>query len=197
MAATSGVHRYHRDLPETRSWGFERPVLGPNLEAFRDRLARIGFRNELGPHVLAPHVDVTMHGVTEEDRTDPRFTVHLHGGANSPDADGHPLIGWRNGGGPSFAYGNRQEAATLWYHDHAMGLTRLDIQAGLAGIITCATNSTPAAPTTRSDCPAANSRSRSSCRTAPSMPTAACNPWSPPIFRRATTNPGSSATSAA
>ncbi|MFB7721150.1 multicopper oxidase family protein [Nocardia sp. NPDC056100] len=134
LAAVSGVHRYHRDLPETRSWGFGRPVLGPNLEARRDRLARIAFRNELGTHVLAPHVDLTMHGVTELDRTDPRFTVHLHGGANAPDDDGHPLIAWRNGGGPTFSYANRQEAATLWYHDHAMGITRLNIQAGLAGM---------------------------------------------------------------
>ncbi|WP_433670225.1 multicopper oxidase family protein [Nocardia sp. CA-136227] len=134
LDAISGTHRYHRDLPETRSWGFGRPVLGPNLEAVRDRMARIRFRNQLGEHVLAAHVDTTMHGVTEADRTDPRFTVHLHGGANSPGADGHPLIGWRNGGGPTFTYGNRQEAATLWYHDHAMGITRLNIQAGLAGM---------------------------------------------------------------
>ncbi|WP_194852996.1 multicopper oxidase domain-containing protein [Nocardia sp. SYP-A9097] len=134
LAAMSGAHRYHRDLPETRSWGFGRDVLGPNLEAWRDRVARIAFHNELGTHVLAPHVDLTMHGVTERDRTDPRFTVHLHGGANAPDADGHPLVGWRNGGGPRFTYTNRQEAAALWYHDHTMGITRLNIQAGLAGI---------------------------------------------------------------
>ncbi|MFC9993250.1 multicopper oxidase family protein [Nocardia sp. NPDC127526] len=134
LAATADVHRYHRDLPETRSWGFSRPVLGPNLEAWRDRVARIAFPQRLGEHVLASHVDVTMHGVTDLDRTDPRFTVHLHGGANAPDADGHPLIGWRNGGRPSFTYTNRQEAATLWYHDHAMGITRLNIQAGLAGM---------------------------------------------------------------
>ncbi|MEV6772777.1 multicopper oxidase domain-containing protein [Nocardia sp. NPDC051030] len=134
LTATSGLHRYHRDLPETRSWGFSQPVLGPTLEARRDRMAHIAFRNDLGTHVLAPHVDLTMHGVTELDRTDPRFTVHLHGGANEPAADGHPLIGWRNGGGPNFRYGNRQEAATLWYHDHAMGITRLNIQAGLAGL---------------------------------------------------------------
>ncbi|NNH73519.1 multicopper oxidase domain-containing protein [Nocardia uniformis] len=134
LAAISMPHRYHRDLPETRSWGYDRSVLGPNLEAWRDRPTRISFRNELGTHVLAPHVDLTMHGVTELDRTDPRMTVHLHGGANSPDADGHPLIGWRNGGRATYAYGGRQEAATLWYHDHAMGITRLNIQAGLAGM---------------------------------------------------------------
>ncbi|QLY31505.1 multicopper oxidase family protein [Nocardia huaxiensis] len=134
LTAMSSMHRYHRDLPETRNWGFDRPVLGPTLEAWRDRSAQMSFRNELGPHVLPTHVDLTMHGVTELDRTDPRFTVHLHGGANSPEADGHPLIGWRNGGRAVFQFTNRQEAATLWYHDHVMGITRLNIQAGLAGM---------------------------------------------------------------
>ncbi|MBI5101527.1 MAG: multicopper oxidase domain-containing protein [Nitrospirae bacterium] len=32
-----------------------------------------------------------------------------------------------------FEYPNTQRAATLWYHDHAMGLTRLNVYAGLAG----------------------------------------------------------------
>ena len=30
-------------------------------------------------------------------------------------------------------YPNTQEAATLWYHDHALGVTRLNVYAGLAG----------------------------------------------------------------
>jgi spore coat protein A len=30
-------------------------------------------------------------------------------------------------------YGNDQQAATLWYHDHALGITRLNVYAGLAG----------------------------------------------------------------
>ncbi|WP_067718957.1 multicopper oxidase family protein [Nocardia yamanashiensis] len=134
LAAQAGMHKYHRDLPETRAWGFGRSVLGPNLEARQGQSAHLTFRNELGAHPLAAHVDLTMHGVTELDRTDPRFTVHLHGGANAPDSDGHPLIGYRNGGRAHFEFGNRQEAATLWYHDHAMGITRLNIQAGLAGM---------------------------------------------------------------
>ncbi|MGX1811276.1 multicopper oxidase family protein [Nocardia sp. NPDC055321] len=134
LSASAGSHSYHRDLPAARSWGFDRPVLGPTLEARRDRESRIGFHNNLGEHVLAQHVDLTMHGTTELDRTDPRFTIHLHGGPNTPAADGHPLIGWRNGGAPTFVYGNRQEAAGLWYHDHVMGITRLNIQAGLAGM---------------------------------------------------------------
>ncbi len=32
-----------------------------------------------------------------------------------------------------FEYGNDQPAATLWYHDHALGLTRLNVYAGVAG----------------------------------------------------------------
>src|SRR5215472_5717715 len=38
--------------------------------------------------------------------------------------------------GPGFAvlqYPNRHRAATLWYHDHALGLTRLNVYAGPAG----------------------------------------------------------------
>ena len=30
-------------------------------------------------------------------------------------------------------YDNSQQAATLWYHDHALGITRLNVYAGLAG----------------------------------------------------------------
>ena len=32
-----------------------------------------------------------------------------------------------------YTYENDQEAATLWYHDHALGITRLNVYAGLAG----------------------------------------------------------------
>ncbi len=31
-------------------------------------------------------------------------------------------------------YPNRQDAAALWYHDHAMGINRLNIYAGLLGM---------------------------------------------------------------
>jgi spore coat protein A, manganese oxidase len=33
----------------------------------------------------------------------------------------------------TYHYGNTQEAAGIWYHDHAMGITRLNVFAGLAG----------------------------------------------------------------
>ncbi|MCP2163814.1 multicopper oxidase family protein [Goodfellowiella coeruleoviolacea] len=36
-------------------------------------------------------------------------------------------------GTASFFYDNDQPASTLWYHDHALGMTRVNIYAGLAG----------------------------------------------------------------
>lgn len=35
-----------------------------------------------------------------------------------------------------FNYKNDQEPASLWYHDHAVGNTRLNVYAGLAGLYT-------------------------------------------------------------
>lgn len=74
------------------------------------------------------------------------LVAHRHGGAQDTAADGLP-DGWstpdanRNGSPDlkgrlytaSYTYGNDQEAAHLWYHDHALGVTRLNVYMGLAG----------------------------------------------------------------
>ncbi|WP_214414140.1 multicopper oxidase domain-containing protein [Sphaerisporangium fuscum] len=39
---------------------------------------------------------------------------------------------WRPGSA-IFHYGNDQRPATMWYHDHTLGITRLNVYAGLAG----------------------------------------------------------------
>ncbi len=41
-------------------------------------------------------------------------------------------VSWR-AGSATFQYPNDQRASTLWYHDHALGLTRLNVYAGPAG----------------------------------------------------------------
>jgi FtsP/CotA-like multicopper oxidase with cupredoxin domain len=66
---------------------------------------------------------------------------HLHGGHTESESDGNPEYFWSPGEmvtGPRFVkslyrYDNDQEAGTLWYHDHALGITRLNVYAGLAG----------------------------------------------------------------
>jgi len=77
-------------------------------------------------------------------------TVHLHGGEVPPEDDGGPDSWYtsdgkqvgaafysQSGNGPSntdvLTYPNTQEAAPLWFHDHTMGATRLNVYAGLAG----------------------------------------------------------------
>ena len=66
---------------------------------------------------------------------------HLHGGHNDSNFDGNPeyFTGLsRASRGPrwvsnKYKYDNSQGAGTLWYHDHALGVTRLNVYAGLAG----------------------------------------------------------------
>jgi spore coat protein A len=65
---------------------------------------------------------------------------HLHGAEVLSQFDGHPDAWFTPGPerGPGFvsknySYPNRQEATTLWFHDHALGMTRLNVLSGLAG----------------------------------------------------------------
>lgn len=72
------------------------------------------------------------------------LSPHLHGGEVESASDGGPESWWTPGAaqkGPAWAagasdkyfYPNMQEAGTLWFHDHALGVTRLNVYAGLAG----------------------------------------------------------------
>ncbi|GAA4472010.1 multicopper oxidase [Rhodococcus olei] len=133
LTAQSSIHTYHPDLPATTVLGYHDGILGPTLEARHGVPTTVSFVNSIDVNPLADAVDLTMHGATEEDRTNPRTTVHLHGAPSRPDSDGHPMVTWRRGGVQTNRYANDQEAATLWYHDHAMANTRLNVQAGLAG----------------------------------------------------------------
>jgi FtsP/CotA-like multicopper oxidase with cupredoxin domain len=66
---------------------------------------------------------------------------HLHGGHTDFQYDGNPEFFFSPGytiRGPQwvdkkYLYDNSQPAGTLWYHDHALGITRLNVYAGLAG----------------------------------------------------------------
>jgi FtsP/CotA-like multicopper oxidase with cupredoxin domain len=72
--------------------------------------------------------------------------THLHGGHSDFQFDGNPeyfyspdydIVGprWAQIGGliKDFVYLNDQPAGALWYHDHALGITRLNVYAGMAG----------------------------------------------------------------
>lgn len=134
LVAAEGSHRFHRDLPRSRTWGYGgQDYLGPVLEAQHGEPVDLQIRNRLGSHPLAQHLDLTLEGSTADDIARPRIVTHLHGGLTEPASDGHPLQGARPMNDRSHHYGGAQQAAGLWYHDHAMGITRLNVYAGLAG----------------------------------------------------------------
>jgi spore coat protein A len=120
---------------------------GPTFVTYRDVPIDVKWKNKLpdynfpggpGAHLLP--VDPTLHMAHPMKRGIPLVT-HLHGGHTESASDGLPEAWYTQGSrerGPHFVkktyhYDNDQEAATLWYHDHALGITRLNVYAGLAG----------------------------------------------------------------
>ncbi len=86
------------------------------------------------------------------------MVTHVHGAHVQPNSDGYPEQWWLPAannipagyakygskyeqadntntvpGSAFFSYENTQPAATIWYHDHALGMTRLNVYAGPAG----------------------------------------------------------------
>ena len=121
----------HRELPRTTVWGFERTTPGPTIIARRDRGIIVDWVNRLpGKHRLA--VDHNLSGAGKN-LPETRAVVHLHGGHVAPESDGYPEDWKVPGQTQRVSYPNAQRAATLWYHDHAMGIARLNTMMGLAG----------------------------------------------------------------
>jgi FtsP/CotA-like multicopper oxidase with cupredoxin domain len=75
-----------------------------------------------------------LHGVQESDKTSPRVSIHLHGSNTEPKSDGYPTDTFTPGQTYDYNFNNNQEAATLWYHDHALGITGQNVMVGLAGV---------------------------------------------------------------
>jgi len=110
------------------------------------------------PHLLpvdsSLHWAYSLHGATSANGVDYRqFSIadngvplvpHVHGGKNDSQFDGNPEYFYSPGygvTGPRWAdkkylYGGpdwNDVAGMMWYHDHALGITRLNVYAGLAG----------------------------------------------------------------
>ena len=131
--------KLHRDLPPTTLWGYNGEYPSPTFDVRRGHPIAVRWQNDLaGTHFLP--IDHTIHGA-EAKLPQARTVVHLHGMKDMPDSDGYPEAWFTNGfrqKGPYFTnqiyrYPNDQQATTLWYHDHALGITRLNVYAGLGG----------------------------------------------------------------
>ncbi|MED3662160.1 multicopper oxidase family protein [Ureibacillus terrenus] len=132
------LHRFHRDFPLTKIWGYDGLYPGPTIEARKDKTIYVKYVNRLPKKHFLP-VDRSLHGVG--DSPEVRSVVHVHGAHVDWESDGHPEAWYTQNyeyTGPKFRrkvhkYTNHQPAATLWYHDHTMAMTRLNVYAGLTG----------------------------------------------------------------
>src|SRR5262249_8508462 len=111
---------------------------GPTIQATRNVPAVVRWVNELRDpsgalrttHYLP--IDTRLHGPDHFGMA-PLTVVHLHGGKVPPGSDGHPNLTIAPGERVEYLYPNAQRGATLWYHDHTWGITRLNVYIGLAG----------------------------------------------------------------
>ncbi len=132
LEVTQVLTKAHRDLPATRMWGYNGTSPGPTIEARSGQSISIEWVNALPKKHFLP-IDHNLHGA-EKDKPEVRSVVHVHGAKVPPESDGYPESWKVPGQSVTYSYPNEQEAATLWYHDHAMGINRLNIYAGLFGM---------------------------------------------------------------
>jgi spore coat protein A len=131
--------KVHRDVPPTRLWTYadaSNPTpsaLAPLIEARTNQPLHIEWINQL-PHQHFLPIDHSLHGCGT-DIPDVRAVVHLHGARAPSKDDGYPTDWFLPGQSRTCTYPLQQDAATLWYHDHAMGINRLNIYAGLVGMV--------------------------------------------------------------
>jgi FtsP/CotA-like multicopper oxidase with cupredoxin domain len=145
------MHRFHSDLPPSPVWTYDGSLPGPTIEVRRGVPVEVLWENRLSgtlPVVVAVAQEHAVDGVPAQclpGRRDGRLdaaavalpgfsVVHVHGAITHASSDGWTENLASSGQQMLDAYPNDQRAAMLWYHDHVMGVTRLNIYAGLAGL---------------------------------------------------------------
>ncbi|KAI5073256.1 hypothetical protein GOP47_0011269 [Adiantum capillus-veneris] len=137
--------KLHRDLPSTALYAFgtsqeTAQYPGPTLEATRWVPTSITWENHIEDNFHFLPSDNSL-SIPRLQRGGVPMVVHLHGGEVPSNSDGNPEAWYTSRGetGPSFTsqkylYPNRQPATMLWYHDHTIGMNRINVAAGLFGL---------------------------------------------------------------
>ncbi|NHN46507.1 multicopper oxidase domain-containing protein [Halostella sp. JP-L12] len=144
---TEFTAQLHPDLPETTLWGYDGQYPGPIIRARRNERIKVQFGNGALPSEHLLSVDERIAGTTPDDYPEfdgpvpeVRTVTHFHGLNVDPENDGQAEMWTSPDGvtGPRFAthvhdIPNRQSRLTSSYHDHALGISRLNLYAGLVG----------------------------------------------------------------
>src|SRR5512133_2260314 len=154
VAAPSGLNSYefaqvqiarrlHPQLPATPLWAYDdgsglagqAGSFGMAVVARSGTPLQVSFTNEL-PETYPAWIPVDTRLTPLGNQV--RLMTHLHGGFVAADSDGNPAV-TPNGFGPgdtqTVVYPNQtpqMPASLLWFHDHGLGATRLNVFAGLA-----------------------------------------------------------------
>jgi spore coat protein A len=153
--------RMHPDLPRaTHFWGYydlstgDQKYLGGVIVAKRGTPVLLNVTNQVPNKALIP-IDLTISAGPNQTVGDlplNRIVTHLHGGLTPWFSDGTPFQWFTPNGthGPSFMnvpgthpaagsanhyYPMDQSARLVWYHDHAMGITRTNAYSGIASAL--------------------------------------------------------------
>ena len=144
-----GLNRPNGAPLSTRFWGYAlgqsslETLPGPTFEIDRGRALTVTYVNGLDGVPNRMPVDTTLEWANPGSLgglAPVPLVTHLHGARSETRSDGLPEA-WSTPNdlyrGRLFAkpyhYQNDQEAAHLWYHDHVLGITRLNVYMGLVG----------------------------------------------------------------
>jgi spore coat protein A len=137
VEAVDAKQQLHSELPDTDVWTYNGAYPSFTIEATVGEPIEVTWINNLptsrgqrGSHLL--DVDECPHGPNYY-ADSARISTHLHGGHLPARFDGQPELTILPGETDVYEYPNNQDSATLWYHDHALGITRLNVYAGMAG----------------------------------------------------------------
>src|SRR6266508_5022176 len=154
VASPSGANQYafsqreitrqlHPQLPPTPLWAYDdgsgltgqAGSFGMALAAESGTPLEVSFTNRL-PATYPAWIPVDTRLTPLGNQV--RVMTHLHGGFVAADSDGNPAVtpdGFGPGQTQTVLYPNQSPqmpASLLWFHDHGLGATRLNVFAGLA-----------------------------------------------------------------
>jgi spore coat protein A, manganese oxidase len=150
-AGTDGMYGTLDDIRlNTTVWGYSSQVqtgatnFAPTFVAQKDIPIEVLWSNKLpqNGHLLSVDTSIITESLKKALKQGYVPTVtHLHGGHTESASDGLPDAWFTQNFSATgsdwvkknYSYTNDQQAATLWYHDHTSGITRLNVYAGLAG----------------------------------------------------------------
>ncbi len=140
--------KLHSQLPPTTVWTYNGSFPGPTIRVRRGQTLRVNWQNEITGNFPVTSVQVQSatpfqtpgpgrDGVAprpEVAALPPWMVVHLHGAETGGGNDGWTENAVLPGNSQLAEYPNDQQATALWYHDHAMAITALNVMSGLIGM---------------------------------------------------------------